>query len=96
MGSSTPHRTLEDQGSTQRVLDAAHRFCKYSNMRDLQDNDETLFYSTIEHCLRELLPIVYTPTVGEDASLQIWRRPAGCSSAIPTGIASIDSLRLTL
>lgn len=33
-------------------------------MRDLQGNDETLFYSMIEHYTEELLPIVYTPAVG--------------------------------
>ena len=40
-------------------------FGKYALMRDLQDSDETLFYSLIAHHTEELLPIVYTPAVGE-------------------------------
>jgi malate dehydrogenase (oxaloacetate-decarboxylating) len=48
-------------------------------MRDVQDNCETLFYSLIEHYTEELLPIVYTPTVGEGCQRfsEIWRRPRG-------------------
>ena len=45
-----PHiGTLEDQRERRkRVLDSRPTpFGKYSNMRDLQDNDETLFYSLI-------------------------------------------------
>ena len=54
-----PHiGTLEDQRvRRKRVLDSRDTpFGKYSNMRDLQDNDETLFYSMIEHYTEELLP----------------------------------------
>jgi malate dehydrogenase (oxaloacetate-decarboxylating) len=77
-----PHiGTLEDQRERRkRVLDGRDTgFLKYSNMRDLQDNCETLFYSLIEHFTEELLPIVYTPTVGEGCQRfsEIWRRPRG-------------------
>jgi malate dehydrogenase (oxaloacetate-decarboxylating) len=77
-----PHiGTLEDQRERRkRVLDGRDSgFLKYSNMRDLQDNCETLFYSLIEHYTEELLPIVYTPTVGEGCQRfsEIWRRPRG-------------------
>ena len=40
-------------------------FDKYNLMRDLQDINETLFYALIARNIEELLPIVYTPTVGE-------------------------------
>ncbi len=77
-----PHiGTVEDQRERRmRVLagrDTA--FLKYSNMRDLQDNCETLFYSLIAHHTEELLPIVYTPAVGEGCQRfsEIWRRPRG-------------------
>jgi len=83
-----PHiGTLEDQRARRkRVLDSRPTaFGKYSNMRDLQDNDETLFYSMIEHFTEELLPIVYTPTVGEGCQRfsEIWRRPRGLFISYP-------------
>ena len=83
-----PHiGTLEDQRlRRKRVLDSRDSaFGKYSNMRNLQDNDETLFYSMIEHYTEELLPIVYTPAVGEGCQRfsEIWRRPRGLFISYP-------------
>jgi malate dehydrogenase (oxaloacetate-decarboxylating) len=83
-----PHLgTLEDQRKRRkRALDAQGTpFLKYSYMRDLQDNCETLFYSMIERFTEELLPIVYTPTVGEGCQRfsEIWRRPRGLFLSYP-------------
>ena len=83
-----PHiGSLEDQRlRRKRVLDSRDTaFGKYSNMRDLQDNDETLFYSMIEHYTEELLPVVYTPAVGEGCQRfsEIWRRPRGLFISYP-------------
>ncbi len=83
-----PHiGTLEDQRSRRkRVLDSRPTaFGKYSNLRDLQDNNETLFYSLIAHNIEELLPIVYTPTVGEGCQRfsEIWRKPRGLFLSYP-------------
>ena len=83
-----PHvGTLEDQRARRkRVLDSRPApFGKYSNMRDLQDNDETLFYSLILHNIEELLPIVYTPAVGEGCQRfsEIWRKPRGLFIGYP-------------
>jgi malate dehydrogenase (oxaloacetate-decarboxylating) len=60
-------------------------FLKYALMRDLQDTTETLFYSLIEHYPEELLPIVYTPAVGEGCQRfsEIWRRPRGLFLSYP-------------
>jgi len=60
-------------------------FGKYSNMRDLQDSNETLFYSLIAHNIEELLPIVYTPAVGEGCQRfsEIWRKPRGLFLSYP-------------
>jgi malate dehydrogenase (oxaloacetate-decarboxylating) len=58
--------------------------------RPVQDNCETLFYSLIAHHTEELLPIVYTPAVGEGCQRfsEIWRRPRGLFVSYPTRIAS--------
>lgn len=60
-------------------------FGKYALMRDLQDNDETLFYSLIAHYIEELLPVVYTPAVGEryQRLTEIWRKPRGLLISYP-------------
>ncbi len=83
-----PHiGTLEDQ--RERRLKSLQRestaFGKYSLMRDLQDSDETLFYSLIEHHVEELLPVVYTPAVGEGCQRfsEIWRKPRGLFISYP-------------
>lgn len=52
---------------------------KYTELADLQERNETLFYHMLAENMEALLPIVYTPTVGE-ASLNfshIFRRSRG-------------------
>jgi malate dehydrogenase (oxaloacetate-decarboxylating) len=83
-----PHiGTLENQRDRRkRVLDShPTAFDKYSYMRDLQDNNETLFYSLIANNIEELLPIVYTPAVGEGCQRfsEIWRKPRGLFLSYP-------------
>ena len=83
-----PHiGTLEDQRERRKkALDnQPNSFAKYTVMRDLQDSDETLFYSLIAHNTEELLPIVYTPAVGEGCQRfsEIWRKPRGLFISYP-------------
>ncbi len=83
-----PHiGTLEDQRERRKkALDnQPTSFAKYTLMRDLQDSDETLFYSLIKHNTEELLPIVYTPAVGEGCQRfsEIWRKPRGLFISYP-------------
>ncbi len=58
---------------------------KYSFLRDLQDTNETLFYSLIAHHIEETLPIVYTPVVGEGCQQfsEVFRKPRGLFLSYP-------------
>jgi malate dehydrogenase (oxaloacetate-decarboxylating) len=60
-------------------------FARYTFMRDLQDVNETLFYAVITRNIEEMLPVVYTPTVGEGCQRfsEIWRRPRGVFLSYP-------------
>jgi malate dehydrogenase (oxaloacetate-decarboxylating) len=66
---------------------------RYAFLRDLQDINETLFYALLVRHPAELLPLVYTPTVGEGCQRfsEIWRRPRGLFLSYPNRdrIASI-------
>jgi malate dehydrogenase (oxaloacetate-decarboxylating) len=83
-----PHiGTLDDQRERRmRAFEALPTpFAKYAFMRDLQDTTETLFYSLIAHHTEEMLPIVYTPAVGEGCQRfsEIWRKPRGLFLSYP-------------
>jgi malate dehydrogenase (oxaloacetate-decarboxylating) len=60
-------------------------FARYTFMRDLQDVNETLFYAVITQHIEEMLPVVYTPAVGEGCQRfsEIWRKPRGVFLSYP-------------
>jgi malate dehydrogenase (oxaloacetate-decarboxylating) len=69
-----------------KVLRAFHTdFERYAFLRELQDSNETLFYALTVRNLEEILPLVYTPTVGEGCQRfsEIWRKPRGVFLSYP-------------
>ena len=78
---------LDDQ--VNRRLNALRRFAtdfeRYAFLRELQDTNETLFYALLVRHIEELLPLVYTPTVGEGCQRfsEIWRKPRGLFLSYP-------------
>ena len=69
----------------QVLRDQPNSFNKYSLLRDLQDTNETLFYALLLRNIEEMLPLVYTPTVGEGCQRfsEIWRKPRGLFLSYP-------------
>jgi malate dehydrogenase (oxaloacetate-decarboxylating) len=83
-----PHiGTLQDQAARRlKVIRGLETdFERYSYLRDLQDTNETLFYALLVSNIEEMLPLVYTPTVGEGCQRfsEIWRKPRGLFLSYP-------------
>ncbi|HEY3910038.1 MAG TPA: NAD-dependent malic enzyme [Stellaceae bacterium] len=83
-----PHiGTLDEQVS--RRLTVLHRFAsdleRYAFLRELHDNNETLFFALLEQNIEDLLPLVYTPTVGAGCQQfsQLFRKPRGLFLSLP-------------
>lgn len=73
----------------ERRLDAVHEqdsdLQKFLQLRGLQDANETLFYALVGRNLKEMLPLVYTPTVGEGCQQfsHHWHHPRGLFVSYP-------------
>ena len=83
-----PHvGTLEEQRDRRMkaLAQQPNAFAKYTLLRDLEDSNEILFYSLLTHHIEELLPLVYTPAVGEGCQRfsEIWRKPRGLFISYP-------------
>jgi malate dehydrogenase (oxaloacetate-decarboxylating)(NADP+) len=76
-GVATPEmqemRVLENYGRMPSDLE------RYIFLKELQDRNETLFYRVLINHIHELMPLVYTPTVGTACREfgHIYRRPRG-------------------
>jgi malate dehydrogenase (oxaloacetate-decarboxylating) len=59
-------RTLEEQirWAIERLRERRDDLDRYVELAALQDDNETLFFRVLSEHLAELLPVVYTPTVG--------------------------------
>ena len=78
-----PPRVLNQAEQQVRVLENFSRkpsdLDKYIFMTGLQDRNETAFYRTVIDNIELMMPIIYTPTVGEACQkfARIFRRPRG-------------------
>lgn len=82
LGLLPPHvNTLEEQKERvyRRYRLQASPLEKHIYLRNLQDRNEVLFYALLVDHLEEMLPILYTPTVGEAVRefSHIYRYPRG-------------------
>lgn len=79
--------TIEEQ--SQRVYQQYSAFNsdinKHIYLRNIQDTNETLFFRVLEERLEEMMPIIYTPTVGEACQRfsDIYRRHRGIFISYP-------------
>lgn len=66
---------------------------KHIYLRSLQDTNETLFYALVQRHLQEMLPIIYTPVVGQACQRysDLYRRPRGLYISYPER-AQIDAM----
>ena len=64
-----PHRVATDRQMVQRVMANLERLPRdidrYMLLSSLQERNERLFYQTINAHVDRILPLIYTPTVGE-------------------------------
>lgn len=68
---------------------------KYIYLRSIQDTNETLFYRLLDTYLREMMPIIYTPTVGEACKnfSGIYRKARGLFISYPNRVYIDDMLQ---
>ena len=93
-----PHiHTMEEQSA--RVMENFRRkdtdLGRYIHMLALQDRNETLFYRVLLDHLEEMMPIIYTPTVGRACQEygHIFRHTRGCFIALKHRGRIADVLR---
>ena len=80
-----PDHVSEMGGQVQRILaqynNQSSPLLKHVYLANLRDRNEVLFYRVLTENIDEMLPIVYTPTIGTaiERYSHEFRRPRGCT-----------------
>lgn len=82
LGLLPPHVSTPDEQlarAYENLQRKTSRLERYIFLASLQDRNETLFYMLLQRHITEMMPLVYTPTVGEGCRTysHIYRRPRG-------------------
>lgn len=94
-----PPRVSTEESQAARIMENFRKKSslleKYIFLVSLQDRNETLFYRTVIDHLEEMMPIIYTPTVGQACQEfgHIYRRPRGLYISINDRGRIADLLR---
>ena len=78
-----PYKVGNQEGQLERVLENLRRKSrdieKFIFLASLHERNERLFYQTVLENIEEIMPLIYTPTVGEAVKefAHIFRRPKG-------------------
>ena len=84
-----PHNieTIEEQASRayKQYTSFQNDLDKHIYLRNIQDTNETLFYRLVQNHLSKMMPIIYTPTVGQacEEFSNIYRRARGLFISYP-------------
>jgi len=84
-----PHtiETIEEQSlrAYQQLSSFTTDLEKHIYLRNIQDTNETLYHHLIEQHIEEVMPLIYTPTVGQacEKFSQIYRRKRGLFVSYP-------------
>ena len=78
-----PHKICVQKVQEQRALENIRRKAydieRYIFLQGLKERNEQLFYGTVINNIEELMPLIYTPTVGQACKefAHIFRKPQG-------------------
>jgi malate dehydrogenase (oxaloacetate-decarboxylating)(NADP+) len=78
-----PHSVADLETQQMRVLEnmrrKSHDIERYIFLTSLQERNQTLFYRTVIDHIEEIMPLIYTPTVGQACRefAHIFRKPQG-------------------
>jgi malate dehydrogenase (oxaloacetate-decarboxylating) len=77
--------SIQVKRASDQLFSRSDPVLQYSFLRSLRDQNQVLFYALLQKSLKETLPIIYTPCVGEAIKRfsHLFRRPDGLFLSYP-------------